>query len=85
MTEIESSLREQFMDVVESADYPIESETDIVSILPDGMLTRFEAGDFSMTAAELAARLHAYQDFPYESPEALVEDLMTGLREEELL
>ncbi|MDY6818809.1 MAG: MTH865 family protein [Halobacteriales archaeon] len=85
MTDRESSLRQQFMDAVEPADYPVRNEADIVAVLPDGMLTRFQAGEFSMTAAELAARLHSYQDFPYESPEALVEDLMTGIREEGLL
>lgn len=85
MTDIEATLRAQFLAAVESADYPVEGRTDVLRALPDGMLTRFEAGDFSMTAAAIAARLYRYQDFPYATPPDLVDDLIAGLKAEDLL
>lgn len=84
-TETETELREQFLAAVESADYPIEDQIGVVSALPDGMTTRFEAGEFSMSAASIAAHLYTYQEFPYETPEALVDDLIEGLRAESLI
>jgi hypothetical protein len=85
MTDVEAELRKQFLQAIESADYPVEEQTDIVTTLPDGIATRFEAGEFSMTAAGIAAELYAHQDFPYETPEELADDLITGLKAEELL
>jgi hypothetical protein len=84
-SDTEAQLREQFLAAVEDADYPIENEIGVVSALPDGMATRFEAGEFSMSAASIAAHLYTYQEFPYETPEALVDDLIDGLRAEELI
>jgi hypothetical protein len=83
--ETEARLREQFLAAVEDADYPIEDQIGVVSALPDGMATRFEAGEFSMSAASIAAHLYTYQEFPYETPEGLVDDLIDGLRAEELI
>lgn len=85
MTDIEQELREQLLEAVEPAEYPVESRTDLVEVLPDGMLTRFEVGEFSMTVTEIAARLYDYQDFPYETPEEVVSDVIEGLKEENLI
>lgn len=85
MTETRQQLREQLRTAVEPADYPVEGRTDIITALPNGMLTTFEAGEFSMSAAQIAARLYEYQDFPYETPEDVVDDLLDGLVAEELI
>ena len=85
MNDTEAELREQFHAAVESAEYPVESRGEIVAALPRGMLTRFETGEFSMSVATIAAKLYQHQDFPYVTPEALVEDLIEGLRAENLL
>ncbi|MFO7926334.1 MAG: MTH865 family protein [Halobacteriota archaeon] len=84
-TETETELREQFFAAIEAAEYPIEDQIGAVSALPNGMTTRFEAGEFSMSAASIAAHLYTYQSFPYETPEAFVNDLMDGLRAEDLI
>ncbi|MCU4924933.1 MTH865 family protein [Halobacteria archaeon AArc-dxtr1] len=74
----EAELREQMIDAFEGADYPISSPMDLVPALPNGPGTRFESGDFSMTAMELNTKLSG-GDFPYESPEAFVDDIIEEL------
>jgi len=81
MSDVESELREQFTRAFEGADYPVENQMDLVPALPDGPGTRFEAGDFSMSAMELGMKLSDVQQFPYDSVEDLVEDLMAGIED----
>jgi hypothetical protein len=75
-------LREQFIDAFEGADYPVNSPMDLVPALPQGPGTKFESGDFSMTAMELNTKGGGSQDFPYDDVESLVDDIMEGLEEE---
>lgn len=74
-----SDLRRQFIQAFEGADYPVENQMELVPALPDGPGTRFESGEFSMTALELAATLSDEQSFPYDSVTELVDDVMAGL------
>lgn len=76
-------LRQQFTEAFEGADYPVNSPMDLVPALPDGPATSFESGDFSMTAMELNSEISGGgSDFPYESVDDLVDDLMEGLEDE---
>ena len=72
-------LREQFTEAFEGADYPVNSPMDLVPALPNGPGTRFESGDFSMTAMELNTKAGGQQEFPYDSVDDLVDDIMNGL------
>ena len=72
-------LREQFTEAFEGADYPVNSPMDLVPVLPNGPGTRFESGDFSMTAMELNTKAGGEQEFPYDSVDELVDDIMDGL------
>ncbi|PSP68078.1 hypothetical protein BRC85_04185 [Halobacteriales archaeon QS_1_69_70] len=72
-------LREQFTEAFEGADYPVNSPMDLVPALPNGPGTRFESGDFSMTAMELNTKAGGEQEFPYDSVDDLVDDIMDGL------
>ena len=74
----EEDLREQLVAAFEGADYPVGGPMDLLSALPDGPATRFESGDFSMTAMEMHSKLSS--EFPYESADALVDDLIAELR-----
>ncbi|PSQ19092.1 hypothetical protein BRD00_02265 [Halobacteriales archaeon QS_8_69_26] len=74
-------LREQMIDAFEGADYPISSPMDLVPALPNGPGTRFESGDFSMTAMELNTKLPG-GDFPYDDVESFVDDIMDQLDDE---
>jgi len=80
----ESDLREQFTEAFEDAAYPISSPMDLAPELPDGPGTTFESGEFSMTAMELNTKLSG-GDFPYDSVEAFVDDIMDELAEQEYL
>jgi hypothetical protein len=75
-----AELREQMIDAFEGADYPISSPMDLVPALPSGPGTKFESGDFSMTAMELNTKLSG-GDFPYESADAFVDDILEELEE----
>jgi len=80
----EAELREQMVDAFGAADYPISSPMDLVPALPDGPSTRFESGDFSMTAMELNTKLPG-GDFPYENVDAFVDDIMEQLEDEDYI
>lgn len=78
-------LREQLSTAFSGADFPVDSQMDLVPALPDGPSTRFEAGDVSFTAMELAAKLGGEQEFPYDDVESLVDDIMEGLENQGML
>ncbi|WP_415381972.1 MTH865 family protein [Halosimplex sp. TS25] len=77
-------LREQFTEAFEGADYPISSPMDLVPALPNGPGTKFESGDFSMTAMELNTKLGS-GNFPYENVDAFVDDVMDQLDDQDLI
>ncbi|PSQ10720.1 hypothetical protein BRC93_08390 [Halobacteriales archaeon QS_5_70_15] len=79
-----SDLRDQMVEAFEGADYPINSPMDLVPALPNGPSTKFEAGDFSMTAMELNTKLGG-GEFPYDSAEEFVDDIFDQLEEQDLI
>lgn len=83
--ETEAEIRAQLLEAFEGADFPAENQMDLVPALPNGPGTRFESGDVSFTAMEMAAKLGNHQEFPYSDAETLVDDIMVGLREEGIL
>ncbi|MGQ3327909.1 MULTISPECIES: MTH865 family protein [Halorubrum] len=85
MTDVKAELREQFLEAFGGADFPVENQMDLVPALPDGPGTKFEAGDVSFTAMEMAAKLGSEQEFPYDTPEALVDDIIDGLEAKGML
>ncbi|WP_066414670.1 MTH865 family protein [Halorubrum aethiopicum] len=85
MTDVKAELREQFMDAFGGADFPVQNQMDLVPALPNGPATKFEAGDVSFTAMELAAKLGSAQDFPYDTPEELVDDVLEALESKDLI
>jgi hypothetical protein len=58
---------------------------DLVPALPQGPSTKFEAGDVSVTAMEMAAKLGGHQEFPYNDVDSLVDDVIEGLKAEGML
>ncbi len=77
----EAELRDQMTEAFEGADYPISSPMDLVPALPNGPGTKFESGDFSMTAMEMNTKLSS-GDFPYETVDAFVDDVIEDLKEQ---
>ncbi|MHC3437696.1 MTH865 family protein [Natrialbaceae archaeon A-gly3] len=75
----EAQLREQMVEAFDGADYPVSSPMDLVPALPNGPGTKFESGEFSMTVMELNAELEG-GDFPYESVDAFVDDIIAELK-----
>lgn len=85
MADVEAELRQQFTDAFSGADFPVSSQMDLVPALPDGPGTKFEAGDVTLTAMEMAAKLGSHQDFPYNDVESLVDDVIEGLKAEGMI
>jgi len=77
-------LRQQMVDAFEGADYPISSPMDLVPALPNGPGTKFESGEFSMTAMELNTKLGG-GDFPYATVDEFVDDVMSQLEDRDLV
>lgn len=77
-------LREQFIDAFEGADYPISSPMDLVPALPNGPSTKFESGEFSMTAMQLNTKLGS-GNFPYDDVETFVDDVIDQLEDQDLM
>lgn len=77
--EARTELREQLNTAFKGADFPVDSQMDLVPALPEGPSTRFEAEDVSFTAMEMAAKLGGEQEFPYSDVNELVDDIMDGL------
>ncbi|WIV67572.1 MTH865 family protein [Natrialbaceae archaeon AArc-T1-2] len=76
----ETDLREQLTDAFDGAEYPVSSPMELVPALPAGPGTTFESGEFSMTAMELNAELSGGEDFPYETADELVDDVIAELK-----
>ena len=83
--DVEAELREQFTEAFGGADYPVSNQMDLVPALPSGPGTTFEAGDVSLTAMEMAAKLGDEQEFPYDDVETLVDDVIDGLQSQGVL
>ncbi|WP_058991848.1 MTH865 family protein [Haloarcula sp. CBA1127] len=77
-------LRAELEAVFTSAEYPVEEPMELVPVLPDGPSTTFEAGDVRVGVMDFGTEYAEYQDYPYETAAALVDDLMAGFREEGL-
>lgn len=80
-----NELREQFTDAFGGADYPVTNPMDLLPALPEGPATTFESGDFSMSVMEMQnldvddVDVDTDPDFPYESVDDLVDDLVEGM------
>ncbi len=72
-----AELRERLRTVFGGADYPVTDGTDFLPALPDGPTTRVEVGGFSVTVLELDTKVQ--KDYPYDSVEAFVDDLVRRL------
>lgn len=84
MSDTEADFREQFHTIFSNADYPVENQMDLMPALPDGPGTKFTSGDTTITAMELATKASSHQEFPYDNAEALVDDIMDALRDQDL-
>lgn len=85
MADVESELREQLVEAFEGADYPVNNQMDLVPALPEGPGTKFEAGDVTLSAMELASKLGGHQEFPYDNVDDLVDDVIEGLKAEGII
>lgn len=84
MTDSAEQLRAELREVFGRAEYPVEEPMELVPALPDGPGTTFEAGDVSVGVMELGGAYAEYQEYPYETVDDLVDDLMAGFRAEGL-
>lgn len=84
MTDTAAQLRDELAAVFTNAEYPVADPMELASVLPDGPSTTFEADDVSVSVMDFGTEYAAYQTYPYETADALIDDLMRGFREEGL-
>ncbi|MFB6069268.1 MAG: MTH865 family protein [Halobacterium sp.] len=82
MADVEAELRKELKDAFSNADFPVKNQMGLVPALPNGPSTKFEAGDQSWTAMELATKLSSRASFPYDDVDSLVDDVIEGLKDE---
>lgn len=85
MDEIEAELRRQLTTAFSRATFPVDDPLELVPVLPDGPATEFQAGDVVVPAIELGTEYGEYQEFPYESVDRLVDDIVEGLKDENVI
>jgi hypothetical protein len=71
--------------VVADVEFPVHDPLEVAAAVDAPHSTRIVVADRRFTAMELAVELEPYQDFPYRTVDALVDDVVRGLREENLL
>ncbi len=79
------AMRRELLAVFETASYPVTDPIELIPVMPDGPATEFEAGDVCLGAMELGIEYAEYQEYPYDSADALVDDVMTGLQADGVL
>jgi hypothetical protein len=82
---VETSLRRQFTETFERADYLLTDPFSLIPLLPEGVDTEFRAGSMVVPAIDLGLRYGQYQQYPYDSVDPLVDDLIAGLKAEDEL
>lgn len=80
----EDQIRSQLETVFSRAEYPVTDPFELIPVLPNGAATTFEADDITIGAMELGREYSEYQEYPYEDVEGLVDDLMTGLHDNDM-
>lgn len=78
----EAALRDQFETTFARATYPVTDPFELIPVLPDGPATEFTAGEVTIPAIDLGMTYGQYQTYPYHSVDALVDDLIAGLKTE---
>ncbi len=76
------AMRQELLAVFSRASYPVTDPLELIPIMPDGPATTFDAGEVSIGAMDLGMGYAEYQEYPYDSAETLVADLMRGLRDD---
>ncbi|WP_435360642.1 MTH865 family protein [Haloarchaeobius sp. DFWS5] len=82
MDAAEREVRDQLHALVDPTSFPVADPFELIPAMPGGPQTRVSVGERQYTAMELAVRLADYQDFPYESADRLVDDVVAAMREE---
>ena len=79
---IEAALRDQLTSTFGRATYPVDDPFTLIPLLPDGPETEFRAGSVVIPAIDLGLKYREYQQYPYQSVEALVDDLIAAMKAE---
>ena len=80
--EIEAAIRDQLTATFGQATYPVADPFTLIPLLPDGPETEFHAGSVVIPAIDLGLKYREYQQYPYDSVEALVDDLIAAMKAE---
>jgi hypothetical protein len=74
-------LEKQLKSIFGRAHYPVKNVMDLLPVLPQGPMTRFQVGTKTITAMDLSQKLAGRARFPYQNADALVQDILAGLQD----
>lgn len=80
---VRDEARKVLADEFGDAEFPVSSQMDLVPALSSGPTTKFEFGDKSMTAMDMATMGGSDMDFPYDDLDAFLDDALDLLDENE--
>ena len=87
MSEIESEeeaaeeFRVQLENVFFETLFPVNDPFELIPLLPDGKDTVFNIGNVTISAKDIGMKYNDYQEFPYESRDELIDDIIRSVRE----
>lgn len=76
--EMREALKAEFDEV----NFPVSGKMNLASELPNGPSTKFETENISVSAMELATKVNAELDFPYDNVTDLLDDSIGALENE---
>lgn len=74
-------LKEELESVFIDDYFPIESPFELIPMLPNGKQTTFTLGRKEIPASKLGMKYDHYQEYPYETPNELINDIIKSIRE----
>lgn len=77
----EEELRTQLQNVFPGAMFPVDDPFELIPLLPDGKDTVFDVGTVSIPAKDLGMKYNDHQEYPYDDPESLIDDIIRSVKE----
>lgn len=81
----EAAVRDRLQELLAPVEFPVHDPLEVAAAVERPHSTTVTVGDRTFTAMSLAVELEAHQAFPYRDADALVDDVVQALRDEDLL
>lgn len=80
--EAEREFRSTLEDTFRESVFPVEDPFELIPLLPDGKDTVFSVGRINIPPKDLGLKYSEYQDYPYDTREKLISDIIERVKKE---